>query len=545
MRRSVARLLALATLFFASAALAGPPALVKRGEATQMVVDGRPMLMLGGELSNSAASSPAYMAPAWPRLEDMGLNTVLAPVSWQLIEPTEGRFDFSTVDALLAGAREHRLHLVLLWFGAWKNSMSSYAPSWVKRDQRRFPRVRLPSGRGEEILSAFAPATLQADTRAFAALMAHLRQVDSTDRTVLMVQVENEIGMIPTAREHSEAADRAYAGAVPPVLTRYLAAHRESLVPSLRTRWESNGARTSGTWEQVFGPGAATEEIFTAWHYARFVEALTRAGKRAYDVPMYVNAALNRPGKAPGEYPSGGPLPHLLDIWMVGAPSLGLLAPDIYFRNFSDIVAHYDRPGNALFVPEQGRASTAELMANAFFAFGEHKAIGFSPFSIDSFGEADAGELRQAYSVLAALEPMILKAQAAGTIRAAKPPVSFDGSVDERPQQLTLGAYRFTIGFIDPWTPREQQRPEEHVAMIVQTGPEEYWVAGRGAVLTFEPIGKGPPVAGIDTAWEEVVSDGALAPRRLLNGDETHQGRHIRLPPGAFTVQRVTLYRYR
>ena len=528
-----------------SAAFAQPPALVRHDQATQLIVDGSPNLILGGELSNSAASSRAYMAPVWPKLEAMGLNTLLAPVSWQLIEPQEGRFDFTTVDALLDGARSHHLHLVLLWFGAWKNSMSSYAPSWVKRDERRFPRAELPEGSGEEILSAFSSQVLAADSRAFAALMGHLRQEDSARHTVLMMQVENEIGMLPTARDHSLVANRAYAGAVPAELTRYLAAHRDTLVASLRQRWETNGSRVTGTWEQVFGPGPETEEIFTAWYYARYADAVAWAGKQQYNLPMYANVALNRPGKAPGEYPSGGPLPHLIDIWKAGAPELDMLSPDIYFRNFTEIVAKYDRPENPLFIPEQGRTSTGEMMANAFFAIGEHRAAGYSPFDIDDFDGDRAATVRRAYGILDALAPTILKAQAGGTIRAAKPPVAYDGTVDDQPQKLDLGSYQFTVSFIDPWTPRDQQHPEEHVAMIIRTGPEDYWVAGRGAVLTFEPVGAGPPVAGIEVDWEQKLESGKWSDLRLLNGDETNQGRHIRLPPGEFTVQRFRLYRYR
>jgi len=528
-----------------SAALAQAPALVRHGEATQLVVNGNPYLILGGELSNSAASSPAYMAPVWPKLKEMGLNTVLTPVSWQLIEPQEERFDFSTVDALLEGARAHHLHLVLLWFGAWKNSMSSYVPSWVKRDERRFPRAELPNGSGEEILSAFSSNVLNADSRAFATLMAHIRAKDSADHAVLMIQVENEIGMLPTARDHSPTANHAFASPVPPALTRYLAAHRNTLVPSLRQRREANGSRMAGSWEQVFGPGTATEEIFTAWYYARYADAVARAGKQQYGLPMYANVALNRPGKAPGEYPSGGPLPHLIDIWKAAAPALDMLSPDIYFRNFTSIAADYDRPDNPLFIPEQGRATVDELMANAFFAIGEHKAIGYSPFDIDDFNGNRAGALQQAFGILNGLSPMILKAQATGTVRAAKPPVAFDGTIDDKPQQITLGSYRFTIGFIDPWTPPGQQHAEDHVAMLIQTGPEDYWIAGRGAVLTFEPVGAGPPIAGIDVDWEQKLEGGKWSDLRLLNGDETNQGRHIRLPPGEFTVQRFKLYRYR
>ena len=533
---------ALAALLLLTAAT-DTPRLDRRGQSIQLIVDGQPYLILGGELSNSAASSAAHMAPVWPKLRAMNLNTVLAPVSWQLIEPKEGQFDFSSVDALLAGAHSNHFHLVLLWFGAWKNSMSSYAPSWVRRDQERFPRVQLPDGRGEEILSAFSPEVLAADRKAFVALLRHLKTVDAGARTVLIVQVENEIGMLPTARDHGPLADRAYAQPVPEALTAYLADHRASLIPSLRERWEANGARTSGNWEQVFGPGPATEEIFTAWHYARFVETLTQAGKQAYPLPMYANVALNRLGKAPGDYPSGGPLPHLVDVWKAGAPTLDLLAPDIYFRNFTGIVANYDRPDNALFIPEQGRASIGELTANALFAFGKHKAIGYSPFAVDEMTGADVTSLTQAYAVLAAL-PNISAAQAEGRIRGAKPPVAFDGTADLRHQKLDLGPYRFTVDFIDPWSPRDKQHPEEHGVLIIQTGPEDYLIAGRGAVLTFAPLGDGPPMAGIDTAWEEVLQNGRLVRGRLLNGDETHQGRHIRLGPDNFSVQQVRLYRY-
>jgi len=497
MRQVVAALAVLSLLTGASK----PPTLKRHGQSSQLIVDGKPFLILGGELSNSAASSAAYMASVWPKFRAAHLNTVLTPVSWQLIEPKEEQFDFSSVDALLAGARRNQLHLVLLWFGAWKNSMSSYAPSWVRRDQARFPRVQLPDGRGEEILSAFSPEVLAADRKAFVALLRHLKALDAKTHTVLMVQVENEIGMLPTARDHGPLANSAYAAEVPGELMSHLEAHRATLVPSLRERWEANGSRASGTWEQVFGPGPATEEIFTAWSYAGYVEALTQGGKRAYPLPMYANVALNRPGKAPGEYPSGGPLPHLIDIWKAGAPSLDLLAPDIYFRDFTDIVVRYDRPDNTLFIPEQGRASMGELTANALFALGEHKAIGYSPFAVDEMSGADAMSLGPTYAVLTALLPDIPEAQAAGRIRGAKPPVAYDGTVDVLPQKLDLGSYRLTVDFIDPWSPREKQHPEEHGVLILQTGPEDYLIAGRGAVLTFAPLGDGPPIAGIDTAW--------------------------------------------
>ena len=197
------------------------------------------------------------MKPVWPRLAAMHMNTVLLPVAWETIEPEEGKFDFTSVDGLLKGARENNLKLVILWFGAWKNTYSSYVPAWVKTNTERFPRVQTADGRGTERLSPFSTAVRDADARAFAKLMRHLREVDGDTHTVLMVQVENEVGVIPESRDHSPAANAAFAAAVPPALTNFLQKHRTSLNPDLRAAWEDAGGKTAGTWQEVFGKGSA------------------------------------------------------------------------------------------------------------------------------------------------------------------------------------------------------------------------------------------------------------------------------------------------
>lgn len=538
-------LLATAALGLATPALADPPRLVKKGDATQLVVNGKPMLMIAGELSNSAASSADYMAPHWARLRAMHLNTVLAPVSWELIEPVEGRYDWSSVDTMLKAARANDLKLVILWFGAWKNSMSTYAPSWVKRDQARFPRAELPNGQGVEILSTFGADTLRADQRALAALMAHLKAVDDRDNTVVMLQVENEIGMLPVARDYSAPANAAFRQPVPPELVNYLVAHRDTLVPEMKAMWAERGARTAGSWEELFGPGDAAAEVFAAWHYARFADGLAAAGKAAYPMPMYVNVALNRPGRIPGEYPSGGPLPHLIDVWKAGAPSLDFLAPDIYFPNFTQIVDRYKRPDNPLFIPEAHNADNPIVPANAFYAIGEHDALGFGPFSIDSIDEAP-GALKDAYAVLDQLRPMILDAQGTGRMAGFKPRQRYDETVDYEPQVRDIGGYRFTIAYADIQRPTMTPDTAGYGGLIIQTGEDEYLVAGQGITVTFKPIGDGPGLAGIDRAHEGVFdAAGNWKPGRLLNGDQTHQGRHIRLPAGTWGIQRVRLYRYR
>ena len=545
-----------------------PPHLEKQGTAARLIVKGRPMLVLGGELGNSSASSATYMAPHWLRLKQLHLNAVLTPVTWELIEPVEGRFDWSSVDALLKAARANDLKLVLLWFGAWKNSMSTYVPAWVKRDQTRFPRAQLPGGQGLDILSAFAPSTRDADARAFAALLGHLKSVDGEENTVLMIQVENEVGMLPVAREYGAAAERLFHEAVPEELVRGLgavpggatgglAAGDPALVSAaasgpvgaghtLWRDWQDHGARKQGDWSTLFGEGDVSAEAFTAWYYARYVEAITEAGKAVYPLPMYVNAALNRMGKAPGEYPSGGPLPHLLEVWKAGAPALDLIAPDIYFNHFNDLATGYKRADNPLFIPEANNADRAEVPANVFYAFGKLDAIGCGAFSIESVDDKQPSPLADAYAVLTQLSPAILEAQGTGRMSGFRPRVLEDGTVIDTPMTETLGAYRFTVSFIDPWTAKSAQNTATHGGIIIQTGAEDYLVAGQGMTVTFAPVGDGPTLAGIDNVWEGTFdARGAWIPGRLLNGDQTHQGRHLRLAPGVFQIQRVRLYRYR
>jgi beta-galactosidase GanA len=438
----------LSVLVVAPTASAGSPVPHLRGQgtATQLIVDRRPFLIRGGELGNSTASSPTYLEPLWGRLTDLNLNTVLAPIYWDLLEPEEGRFDFSTLDRLVAQARDHEMRLVLLWFGSWKNSMSCYAPAWVKRDPQRFPRARDLDGTPQEILSPFSTENRDTDARAFAAVLRHLREIDGTSHTVLMVQVENEIGMIPAARDHGPEADRAFASPVPAELTGYLAVHGDELAPELRALWLGAGGRGAGTWSDVFGPGPAAEEIFMAWHFARYVEAVAAAAKKEYPLPMFVNAALIRPGYQPGQYPSGGPLPHLFEVWHAAAPSIDFFAPDIYFQDFAGWARRYKRPDGPLFVPEARRGSEASV--NGLYALGALDAIGFSPFGIESIGEPAGRELAASYSLVAQLEPLILALQGRGKMAGLRS----EGQEQRQPQQVRLGGYVLAATF-DRGTP--------------------------------------------------------------------------------------------
>jgi hypothetical protein len=504
------------------------PHLERRGDATQLMVDSKPFLILGGELYNNSATSLEYMNAVWPRLTAMHLNTVLAAVSWAMLEPAEGKFDYTLLDGLIREARAHNLRLVLLWFGSWKNTWSSYAPDWVKRDFERFPRVQLRNGSGTERLTPLSDANRDADARAFAALMRRIREVDGDAHTVILVQVENEVGVIPDARDHSAAANAAYSQPVPRELLDYLQKHKETLHPELRARWMAAGFKASGNWETVFGPGLETEDLFMAWQYARYISKVVKAGKAEYPLPLFANAALIRPDYAPGQYNSGGPLSHSMDIWKSGAPELDFLTPDIYFE-FKRWCAEYDRAENPLFIPEAAGGIAGS--ANVYYAVGQHKAIGFSPFGIDGMEGADADALGRSYDTLSQLAPLILENQSknrvAGVLLEELTPA----------QKVRVGDYTLNV------SPRGRQNAVPH-GIFIASGTDEFYMAGSGLTVTFSPETPGPPIVGLATVEEGRFVEGRWVRGRTLAGDDTGQGNNLSLD-AAHGILRVTLYRYR
>ena len=529
----------------------GLPYIEKRGKAEQLIVDGSPFLVLGGELHNSSSSSIAYMERVWPRLAATHLNTVLVPVAWETVEPEEGKLDFRNVDGLLEGARKNNLRLVFLWFGAWKNTYSSYVPAWVKTNTQRFPRVQLSDGRNTERLSPFSTAVRDADTQAFVKLMIHLREVDGDKHTVLFVQVENEVGVIPESRDHSAVANAAFAAEVPAALMSFLTKHRTTLDPEFRSAWEAAGGKTAGPWQEVFGKVPLTDDLFMAWQYATYIGHVAAAGKKEYPLPMYANAALIRPNYEPGQYNSGGPLPHSADIWEAGAPSLDFLSPDIYFNEFAQWAASYARSGNPLFIPEaQGGATGA---ANALYAFGHLSAIGFCPFGIDDQGNVpldlvgvtnpserpDGEAISSAYADLMRLAPRVLELQTTGGVTAAL----IEGEA-QRAARLSVGDYTANITRASGTS----STGSRIAAMFLQTGPNEFLVVGVGdAQITFSSDKPGLPIVGIESVDEEFFENGAWTIGRRLNGDENSQGQALRLyasdlPQGR--IYRVRLYRY-
>lgn len=512
------------------------PHLKKVADKTHLVVAGEPFIVLGGELGNSSFTSLEYMKPQWEKFKMMNLNTILVPVYWELIEPEEGKFDFDLLDKLIVETRKNNLKLIILWFGSWKNSMSSHVPAWIKQNQEKYPRAMDERGISQEILSPFSENNLNADLNAFKELMKHIKKIDQAYQTVIMVQPENEIGMLPSARDYHPLANKLFKEHVPTELMTYLQNNREHLVPEFLHVWQKKDYKTIGTWEEVFGEGYATDELFMAWYFAKFTEEITKTGKEMYPLPMFVNAALIRPGKIPGEYPSAGPLPHLMDIWKAGAPSIDMLSPDFYTPDFERWNDLYVRQNNPLFVPEHQFDNT--VGAKALFAIGHYESIGFSPFSIENTASM---ELANAYALIKQLHPLLAENFGQNKI---------EGVLLDKDKILTtvvLGDYEFSFknSYTLGWeTGATNDVWDSGGAIIIQTDANEFYVAGSGVVVTFKNWKKRDKTVGILKNEEGVFENGKWKVIRHLNGDQTHQGRHIRISHGDYAIQRIKLYEY-
>lgn len=511
------------------------PQIVQKDGRYALLVDGEPYLILGAQVNNSSAW-PAMLPKVWPAVEYLHANTVEMPVYWEQFEPEEGHFDYSVVDTLLAQAREHHVHVVLLWFGTWKNGSSHYIPLWMKRSPEKYPRMIGAKGIPVDSPSPFAAATLQADIRAFSALMRHLKTTDE-QRTVLMVQVENEPGTWGSVRDYSPAAQKLFEAAVPP-----------ELLTALHKQVDSGKVN----WQQAFGEDA--DEFFHAWSVARYIEQIAAAGKAIYPLPLYVNAALRNPFHAshPPNYETGGATDNVIPIWKAAAPSIDLLAPDIYMDGSAEvlkILELYHRPDNALFVPETG--SDPEYSRYFFAALGQ-QAIGFSPFGLDYTRYANApigaSQITEKSLELFALnykliEPMqreIARLNFAGKLQAV---VEENGKPTSAMQfgkwkvTVAYGLGQFGPGDNPPGNPEPTGR-----AFVAQLGEDEFLVGGYFCRIDFRvsdgASGKQREYLRVE---EGAYKNGKFEAVRIWNGDQTDWGLNFASEP---QVLRVTVGRY-
>lgn len=525
-----------------------PPHFKSADGIKRLIVNDKPFLSLAGELHNSSSSSLKYMDSIWPALAQMNLNTVLTPVSWELVEPKEGEFNFELIDGLIKDARKNNLKIIFLWFGSWKNMVSTYAPEWVKNNPERFPLFIEKNGERFQMLSTFSDENVKADAQAFAALMKHIKQVDSKEQTVIMMQVENEVGTNGGSRDYSEVATNVYESEVPEQLFSYLKNNESSLIPDFKQVWEENGSKTSGSWKEVFGDGMAGNEVFMSWHYAKYIGKVIEAGKNEYEIPMFVNAAIGRQNQKLGSYPSGGPLPFVMDVWRAAAPELDMLCPDIYYGDFIGHCEKYTQSGNPLYIPETMSGEFGA--ANAFLAFANFNAIGFSPFGIDGRIElpVSEGALSQAYDILGQLSPLILSSEA------KKQMIAVSLNTENASTSVDLGEYKFDFNLRRArWA---NEKSELGYAILIKVKPDEFIAAGKNIDILFSLKNRKDEVTGILWAEEGKFENENWIPERRMNGDqimidywfaklftEGKSGNGLRFN-SSLNIQRVKLYNY-
>jgi beta-galactosidase GanA len=496
------------------------PRIVNQDGRYALLVDGRPYLVLGAQINNSSAW-PAVLPEVWPTLEAMHANTAEVPVYWEQLEPQPGKFDFGVVDEVLRQAREHRLHLVLLWFGTWKNGQMHYAPAWVKSDPAKYPRMIKPDGRPIDVLSANAPSNLEADKAGFVALTRHLKEIDSDQHTVLLIQVENESGGIGAVRDFSPLAQKQFEQQVPSDLVKAL--HKQP-----------------GTWSQVF-PGEA-DEYFQAYYQSRYVNEIAKAGKAEFAVPMYINVWLSYPPAElperrvaiPGiQYPSGGAVEKMIDLWKFNAPAIDMIGPDIYADDsgfYHSVMRAYHRPDNPLWIPETG---SGDSYARFFFAALGDGAIGFSPFGIDNTGwtfalaagpkPEDGPKLHtENYALIAPMDGVVARLNYEGKLKTAVE------ELGQASQEIDFGAWQATVGFGFPQNDGRRPPGTRDLVgrvLIAQLAPNEFLVTGFDASVSFHVPGELPGQRSqILRAEEGGYENGEWKFRRILNGDQTDRG---------------------
>lgn len=476
-----------------------------------LYVNEAPFLCLAGELHNSSSSDPLYMEKeVWPGLKNLHLNTVILPIAWETIEPEEGEFDFHIPDEILGQARREGIRLIILWFGLWKNGESTYVPEWVKRDSNRFHRAQYKGGVPSQTITPLCKEAVCADAKAFSMLMKHLKEKDGKDYTIIMVQVENEIGFLGSDRDYSNKANNLFSKEIP---------------KELAQKYKKNG-----TWEEVFGQDGA--EMFMAYYYSSAVELIAATGKTEYPLPMYVNAWLNQFPDRPGNYPSGGPIARNMDLWKVVAKNIDIFAPDIYLSDFDGVCKEYVRYDNPLLIPEARRDPVTA--SNAIYAFGKYNALCFSPFGIEDFMNETQEELdisllkklkidalaftcistgkylSKTYELLDSMMELYLKYRGTDRIHAF-----IRKNEHDRGCILELTGCEVELEY----TPRDIDKPGCS-GMIIQDTDNSFWIMGCNTQILLRPQKGGKEYLTLLALEEGKFVKGIWQKERVLNGDE-------------------------
>jgi len=517
----ILRFLAIAscTLLIPKSSLAvDAPRFVHANGRSALLVEGKPYLILGAQMNNSS-EWPSTLPNVWTTIANVHANTLGAPVYWEQLEAQPGSFDFTNVDQLIHEARQHHVHLILLWFGASKNGQMHYAPQWVKTNPAKYPRLMNSRGQLLDILDPNAPANLAADKHAFATLMRHLGKIDGQEHTILMMQVENEAGSYYADRDYTPRGEKLFSEQVPDVLLSAL--HKQA-----------------GNWHDVFG--AVDNETFALWSEARYINSIAEAGKAEFDIPMCINIAAII-------YSTGQAVDRALNVWKAAAPSIDTVGTDLY-DSFSplyqEMLHAYGRPDNPLWIAE---TSTDDSYAKFFFYALGDGAIGFSPFGIDHPGftiprEHDSAAHAENYALVAPMTRDLARLNFEGKLKTAVE------EPDHAQQEIDFGDWQATVSFGYPQADRQRPpgTPDAHGrVLIARLGPNEFLVTGIDARVIFHLPGRPAPpdhhIGNLLQAEQGQYINGVWKPLRIWNGDETQRGLNFQHEGN---VVHATVYRW-
>ncbi len=560
-------------LLISNLALAQFPQLSKVGNQTKMLVDGKPFLILGSEMHNSTGTDTAAVTAVMKEAKTLKMNTVLGYAYWEIVEPVEGKFNFDLVDHLILAAEKENLKLILVWFGSWKSTTSSYAPEWVKTNPQRFERYVTEDGSSLEILSPFSDENLKADTKAYVALMKHLIDFDKK-HTVIMLQPENEPGTFMSYRDFSPKAQKAWQAIVPKEVIDYLVKNKGKLFPAFENAWATNGSQTKGTWQELFAdqPGYPhyAEELFMAFHYSKFINAFAAEGRKVLDLPSYCNGWLYN---KLGYYPHGTINPHVLDMYRAGGNALDFYSPNVYSLDYDMLFSAYKTGGNTLFIPESILSP-----AGVLYAIGEYDAIGFAPYGIDGWTyEKNKTLLSDVNQTLAEMSGLITSKFNSPEMRGLyQAPMAKNKSIEMGDYVLSVSSaesHRFAIDFGKSLEkagketisfpqlmgieipegmpkPETQQDPPSNpfaglpkdygAAIVVQNSADEFYILGYGLRVDFAlKNGIAFKHLGYRSIEKGHFKNNEFVSTKRWNGDELK----VVLPEGELTVLKVRLYR--
>lgn len=468
-----------------------------------LYVDGAPFFVLGGQCGNSS-NWPSQLPTVWQTMHEMNANTLEIPIYWEVVEPEQGKYDFSSVQLLLDQAREHDMRLILLWFATWKNGSNHYMPQWMKVQSKRFFNVVGKNGKQIDSPSAHCTEAMELDKKAFVEFMSYLKLYDE-QHTVIMVQVQNEPGTWDSVRDYSKSLDKVFAGPVPEAL----------LKPSVMKELETQAKK--GSWSEVFGYRA--DEYFNAWHIASYIEQVAAAGKAVNPLPLYVNVALREPfGNPPATtYESGGATDNVIAIYKAAAPHIDFVAPDIYLNGdakYMKVLELYNRADNPLMVPEtrDNPKYLYEVVANG---------IGFSPFGVDGKKHEP---LAAEYKLLKPIAKKLGQWQSEGRIYAS---IQKEGQkADTAIVDMGNWAAKLIYGNVFRNVTPSIEEPREGHAMLIKLAEGDFYAIGTNVRFTFVPQGKDKGKPWHYLVVEEGTFDekGKWQVSRILNGDETDWG---------------------